>query len=73
MIAMTTADADIRKLFFSEGRKSWRDAKSAKLAKVGEKTTLGGIDRRSSLVLKAAIMIHMTGRKKMSDTSQSTE
>ena len=70
---MTTADADIRKLFFNEGTKSWRDAKSVKLAKVGEKITLGGMDRRSPLVLKAAIMIHMTGRKKVIDTSHSTE
>ncbi len=70
MIATVTANAEMRKLFCNEEKKSCRDAKSVKLARVGEKTHLGGIASTSLFVLKAARIIHRTGRKNMAATSQ---
>jgi hypothetical protein len=71
-MATITAHADIKKLLRKDGKKSCLENRSAKLAIVGENMIFGGIASRSSLVLKAPMIIQITGRKKMMDTSHST-
>jgi hypothetical protein len=71
-MATMTAQADIKKLLRNDEKKSCRENKSIKLAKVGENIIFGGIANRSSLVLKAPVIIQTTGRKKMMETSHST-
>ncbi len=66
-MASTTAEAEIRKLFRSDEKKSCRCTSATKLSKVGWKVHLTGTASRSSLVLKAARMIQRMGRKKTID------
>ena len=70
--ATTTAEAEMRKLLRSDGKKSKRFISATKLSSVGVNAHFTGTASRSSLVLKAARMIQRMGRKKTIDTAHST-